>query len=79
MKYKNLEIEIEKSLKEKIKTIPLIVGALRVLYKISTKYLQTISGKYQYLTTEHKMILSIPQLRKESEASASTSKGGRWA
>ena len=44
-KYKDLEIEIEKSWKEKTKTIPLIVGALGVLNKSATKYLEEIPGK----------------------------------
>ena len=44
-KYKDLEIEIEKSLKQKTKTIPVIVGALGVINKSAKKYLQEIPGQ----------------------------------
>jgi hypothetical protein len=43
-KYKDLEIEIEKSWKEKAKTIPIIVGALGVVNKSTTKYLEQLPG-----------------------------------
>ena len=44
-KYKDLEIEIEKSWKQKTKTIPVIVGALGVINKSAKKYLQEIPGQ----------------------------------
>ena len=43
-KYKDLEIEIAKIWKMKIKTIPVIVGALGVIKKGTKKYVNEISG-----------------------------------
>lgn len=44
-KYKDLDIELEKSWKVKTKTIPVIIGALGVINKSAEKYLEEIPGK----------------------------------
>ena len=43
-KYKDLEIEIERSWKEKTKMLPIIIGALGVINKNSNNYIQEIPG-----------------------------------
>ena len=43
-KYKDLEIEIAMIWKMKLKTIPVIVGALGVIRKGTKKYVNEISG-----------------------------------
>jgi hypothetical protein len=44
-KYKDLEIEIQKSWKVKTKTIPVIIGALGVVNKSLAKYLKELPGE----------------------------------
>ena len=44
-KYKDLEIEIEKTWKEKSKTIPIVIGALGVINKKTEKYLELLPTK----------------------------------
>ena len=44
-KYKDLEIEIEKSWKIKTKTIPIVIGALGVINGKTTRYLNELPGE----------------------------------
>ena len=46
-KYKDLEIEIEKSWKEKTKTVPIVIGSLGVINKSTQKYLDILPGKIE--------------------------------
>ena len=43
-KYKDLELELQKSWKMKVKTIPIIIGALGVINKNTKKYITQIPG-----------------------------------
>ena len=47
-KYKDLEIELSKSWKYKMKTVPAIIGALGIINKSTTKYLQQIPGNINF-------------------------------
>ena len=44
-KYKDLEIEIAKSWKYKVKTIPIVIGALGVINKSLKKYIKEVPGQ----------------------------------
>ena len=44
-KYKDLEIEIAKSWKYKVKTIPIVIGALGVINKSLKKYVKEVPGQ----------------------------------
>ena len=46
-KYKDLEIEIEKTWKEKTKTVPIVIGSLGVINKSTEKYLDTLPIKIE--------------------------------
>ena len=56
-KYKDLEIEIAKVWKMKIKTIPVIVGALGMIEKGTQKYVNEILGNLS-LAEIHKIVLN---------------------
>ena len=44
-KYKDLKIEVTKIWKLKTKTIPVVIGALRVIKKNTQNFIDQISGK----------------------------------
>ena len=64
-KYKDLEIEIEKSWKEKTKMLPIIIGALGVINKNSRNYIEEIPGNINiYVLQKVALLGSAHILRK---------------
>jgi hypothetical protein len=65
-KYKDLEIELEKSWKCKIKTIPVIIGALGVINKSTNKYVKEIPGNISLIEIQKTALLGTARILRKA-------------
>ena len=65
-KYKDLEIELGKSWKMKMKTVPVIIGSLGVINKSATKYINEIPGNVQMYELQKIALLGTARILRKA-------------
>ena len=65
-KYKDLEIELGKSWKMKMKTVPVIIGSLGVINKSATKYINEIPGNIQMYELQKIALLGTARILRKA-------------
>ena len=65
-KYKDLEIELERCWKNKVKTIPIIIGALGLINKDTTNYLMEIPGKFSIEEIQKTTLLATARILRKA-------------
>ena len=65
-KYKDLEIEIERSWKLKAKTVPVVIGALGTVNKNTPKYLKEIPGNIHLTEVQKHTILGTAYILRKA-------------
>ena len=65
-KYKDLEIELERCWKCKVKTIPVIIGATGVINKTTSKYVKEIPGTFSINEIQKTTILGTARILRKA-------------